>query len=288
MQLLTDRQLREVTRLINDYHSAFVVNIGLGDIIPDDDVKRLKKMGLIDLMPKSLAEDAFMFGFLADALSESKAKKMSYDGFKQWLKFQKPALSHEEMAAVKHIRRSLATHVRGIGGKMDKGTHEVLVEADQDLRRRLAATVKRELIRGIEKRKSIAEIVNKLRKSTKESARDWQRVVATELNNAFQEGKLTTIMKANKGRDPRVFKRVKKSACAECKSAYLTKSGKPRVFKLSELLANGSNVGRSSDDRRASVESHHPWCQCELQEMPSGFEFNDKGTMVFRATRFGT
>jgi hypothetical protein len=218
MQTLSDNQLREVTRLIEDHHNAFLVRIGLSDALPKAAVDRLLALGLVtkSQVKRSYLEDAFSFGMLADAFEESKAKNMPFDHFREWLMRQPLPMSQEERVAVKHLKRSMATHLRGLGNRVDKTTQEVLVDADQDLRRRLAATVKRELVQGIERRKSIGEVVAALRKSTEDYVRDWQRIAVTEVNNAFQEGKLATIQKANKGRDPWVFKRVKPDACPEC------------------------------------------------------------------------
>jgi hypothetical protein len=283
MQALSDRQLKEVSRIIDDHHSAFLVQIGLGDTLPEEQVTRLLKTGLITKaqVKRGLIEGAFLFGFLADSMEELKLKDMSYSDFKHFITQKSVPLSAEETMAIKHLKRSVATHLKGLGGRIDQSTQEVLVDADQDLRRRLAAVVKRELVQGIEKRKSLNEVVGALRKATNDHAHNWHRIVVTEVNNAFQEGKLATIQKSNKGRDPWVFKRVRKGACEECKSAYLTKSGTPRVFKLSELLATGTNVNRVRADRQPTVKSHHPWCQCELQEMPPGFKFDRSGKLVY-------
>lgn len=283
MQTLSDRQLREVTRIIDDHHTAFIIQIGLGDFVPPEQVNRLVRLGLVSKsqVKKGFTEDAFAFGFLADALAESKAKNMDLGAFKEWLAHRSVPLGREERAAVKSLRRSVFTHIKGLGGRVDKHTQQVINDADQDLRRRVAASVKRELVEGVEHRKAIGEIVGALRKATQRYTQDWSRIAVTEMNNAFQEGKLATIQKSNKGRDPWVFKRVRPDACKECKHAYLTKSGAPRLFRLSELLAAGSNVDRARGDRRPTVKSHHPWCQCELQEMPPGFEFDSKGRMRY-------
>lgn len=283
MQSLSNKQIRDVSRIIADHHTAFLINIGLGEFVPQAEVTRLRKAGLLRGGPalKSLAQDAFTFGILSDALEESSNKNLTYPAFKEWLKHRPAPLSSEERAAMNHLKRSMFTHITGLGNTIDKTTQEVLVEADKDLRRRLASHVQRELVSGIEKRKTLNEIVSSLRKATHQYTRDWTRVAATELNNAFQEGKLSTIQKANKGKDPMVFKRVSPAACHECKHLYLTKSGEPRVFRLSELLAAGSNVGRKRDDRRAVIGAVHPWCACELQEMPHGFEFGKDGNLTY-------
>lgn len=288
MQVLSDRQLQDISRMVQDHHAAFLIQIGLGDTLPEETVQRLLRLGLVSKsqVKAGLLNDAFLFGMLADALSESKAKNMDYAAFKEWVAQREMPLGQEERAALKHLKRSLASAIVGLGNRVDRHTHEVLVDADKNLRRRLAGEVKRELVQAVEKRKALGEVATALRKATGQYSRDWTRVAVTELNNAFQEGKLATIQKSNKGRDPLVFKRVRPDACEECKEAYLSKGGVPRVFKLSELLAAGSNVGKARHERRATVSSLHPWCQCELQELPPGFSFDRRGRMVYAG--FGT
>lgn len=282
MQTLSDRQLREITRLIEDYHTAFAVNVlGLGDVIDPGEVDRLKRLGLVSSTAKSLPEDAFLFGLLSKELGDAKSKGMSYSEFKKHLKTNPWPLSQEERFAVKHLKRSLFTHVKGLGNTVDKRTQQVLVDADQALRRRLASTIQHTIITGLERRKTVSEIAGELRRSTKDYARDWLRIVSTEVNNAFQEGKLQKIMKANVGRDPLVFKRPRPDCCEECAEAYTLDGSVPRTFHMSELVNNGSNVGRAKAVRKAVVGSHHPWCQCELLELPVGFEFDRKGRMVY-------
>jgi hypothetical protein len=283
MPLLSDRQLADVSRIIEDNHTAFLIQIGLGDQVPPEQVQRLVRLGLVSKaqVKAGLLDDAFLFGLLADSLEESKAKHMEYEQFQQWAARHEVPLGQEEREAVKSLKRSMATHLKRLRSQVEDDTQETLVEADQLLHQRMAATVTHKLTQGVEQRKSVAEVASALKKATGQYARDWTRVAVTELNNAFQEGKLATIQKSNKGRDPDVFKRVKKSACKECKEAYLTKSGAPRVFKLSQLLANGSNIGRHRHDRRATIKSHHPHCCCELQELPPGFEFDSQGRMRY-------
>ena len=83
--------------------------------------------------------------------------------------------------------------------------------------------------------------------------------------------------------DPWVFKRPRHDSCEACKEAYLQKDGKtPRLFRLSALAANGTNVGRRRPERQPVIESLHPFCRCELNFLPPGFEFDATGTMRLR------
>lgn len=283
---LSDAQVRRLQRTIQDKHKAFLVEIGLGDQLDEEEVARLVRLGYVDpsVATKSFADDAFLFGYFLDALKESGQRAMTYASFQKFMK-ERGGLTPEETAAVRAVKKGFANHIMGLGNRMAEGASGVVIEADKQMRRRLDAAVNSETVRGIEKRKSLAEIATGLRQVTKDAARDWLRIASTEVNNGFQEGKLALIQKSNKGKDPLVFKRVREDACDECKDAYLLDSGKPRVFRLSELLAHGSNVGKSRAERRATVGSFHPWCTCELQQVPEGFDFDDSGDMRYVGLR---
>ena len=65
-------------------------------------------------------------------------------------------------------------------------------------------------------------------------------------------------------------------------AGHLEKDGKtPRVFKLTELMGNGSNVGRKHNDRRPVVQSFHPYCACRLSELEPGFGFGADGLVEY-------
>lgn len=283
MQALSDRQVSEITRLIRDHHLAFTVNILGKSAVSDKDFQRLVKSGYVhSSATKSLPQDAFTFGELSDALKEMQAQGMDYTTFKKYVASHPVALGETERFAVKHLRRSFANHIGSIADDMVKSVNQSIVSGDQQLQRKLASTVKSALISGIEKRKTVQEIARDLQRHTKDYAHDWLRTASTEMNNAFQEGKAQVILKAaGADYDPTVFKRPRPDCCEECVAHYLTKSGVPRLFKLSELLAHGTNVGRNKELRKSVVGSHHPWCQCELHEMPAGFEFDKRGNMTY-------
>ena len=55
---------------------------------------------------------------------------------------------------------------------------------------------------------------------------------------------------------------------------------KPRIFLLSELEANGTNVGRKRRDWLPTVGAVHPWCREILLDIPKGWGFNDAWEIV--------
>ena len=74
-------------------------------------------------------------------------------------------------------------------------------------------------------------------------------------------------MRQNPGSDPLVYKDVYVGACRHCIALYLTDGlgSASRLFKLSVLVANGSNIGRKVKDWRATVDGVHPFCRCLLR-----------------------
>lgn len=68
--------------------------------------------------------------------------------------------------------------------------------------------------------------------------------------------------------------------CSWCKRLHIGPDGNPRIFKLSTLIAHGDNTGRSKPEWEAVVGITHPYCQCELFYIASGWGFDEDGELV--------
>lgn len=79
-------------------------------------------------------------------------------------------------------------------------------------------------------------------------------------------GEVDAIVERNKGKSANeiyVFKRVNQDAalCPSCKKAYLVDGTQiPKVFKLSELQANGTNYGKKSSEYLPTITPLHVNC----------------------------
>jgi hypothetical protein len=109
-----------------------------------------------------------------------------------------------------------------------------------------------------------------------------QRLAATEMQFAREEGAAHELQRGRDPKDVRVAKMPTPDACKDCVRLHLTdgKGSAPRIFKLSELQANGTNVGRNRQAWEATVGPVHPWCECALLEVPDGWGFDEHGAMV--------
>ncbi|MCK4858015.1 MAG: hypothetical protein KAT58_08610, partial [candidate division Zixibacteria bacterium] len=276
--LLTLDQLREVRQIVEDHHHAFVANvIDLAAVAPDI-VKRLKAKGMIAPEVESI-KDSYLYGQLVASLESAKVAKMSYGEFKKYLARNPIPLSAAEHHAVQMAQMSAAQYCAGLGNRVNLDTGAVLIEADAKLRARMVEEITDATAQNIARRQSVKSLKTDLGWIAKDWARDWTRIAVTEKQNAMQHGQADSYRKQY-GDDVLVAKRVLAGACQHCMRVYNDPNGQPRIFKLSTLEANGTNVGRKAADYRATLGPLHPFCVCATVRIPAGWGFDAKGDLV--------
>lgn len=284
MSILTPLQLQQVKDLVDDLHKWFLIRVLGESAVSASDRRKLKAKGYTWGAPLDTPLNAYQFGVLADQLRrQGKKVPFTYQEFRKFLKENPIPMTVSERESVAHINRSITVYTEAMADEVKGTTGAILVNAEKKMRRKLEGALKRELSEGVEKRKTVKEVASALREATKDYATNFERIASTELNNAYQEGVLHGIQTQNKGRDPLVYKLPRPDACSECADHYLHDgSKKPRVFRLSELLANGSNVGRKRAERKPVIDSAHPWCRCQLFELPPGFDLDANGNQIWQ------
>lgn len=298
MALLTPQQLETIQQIISDYHQAFAVGTLGPDVIAADDLQRLIDTGILpqDLMhvfqpapgesaPEAMnvLDHAYQYGALkGDRTMRARAQKMDYDAFQEHLEKTRDQLSAVERQAMGFARYSAGQHIVGMGDRHAFEVGVAIRDEDAEQRQRYMGTVRRELEDNIDKRQSWRKLASELGHRTQDWSRDLQRVAATEKQAAMQEGAARAMARNRDPDDIRVFKRPDPDACKDCIRLHLTAGpgSPPRIFKMSELTANGTNVGKKRADWQATVYPVHPWCACELGELPEGWGFDEEGTML--------
>ena len=98
-------------------------------------------------------------------------------------------------------------------------------------------------------------------------ARNISAGINSLANSVFQQGLIAQMLQ---GRDPdEVFitKVVYPGACKYCIQTYLTPSGAPRVFRLSDLIANGDSLQRKPAEYKPVFGGLHYNCRCTNLEV---------------------
>ncbi len=299
LSLLTPAQLETLKRIVQDYHLAFALGVYGPDSIPPAETARLISMGIVpeDLalvftprpgeeapLAMRLTDLAYQYGQqLGDARQRDAVTKMGADEFLEHLEATRAELSPVDRQAMAWARYNAGQHVRGMGDRISLQLGTVVLDADAEQRRKYLGVIQRELEESIDKRATWRELASEIGHATEDWSRDMQRVAATETQFAMQEAQAREIAKhADDPDDVRVAKIPAPDACPDCVRLHLTAGpgSPPRIFKLSELQANGTNVGRKRAAWKAVVGPVHPWCGCELVEVPGGWGFDEDGNMV--------
>lgn len=144
-----------------------------------------------------------------------------------------------------------------------------------------------ELMDDLVKESTIGKLKQKLKDISGDGNRDWMRVAITEMSNAIGVASVDRIVAENLERDMGdifVYRITVNDArtCKWCRRFYNDTDGTPRVYKLSTLLNNGSNYGKSTQDWQPVAGATHPNERCsQTIELKPGWKLNQGGGVTY-------
>lgn len=169
-------------------------------------------------------------------------------------------LSGQETATYAHVQSRVGTYVTKLSE-----------EAKAKVREIVQASVGEGL--------SATQLMLRLSSAFRGQSRDWLRVARTEMQAANNEAVATQALEED-GPTARVARVPEHDACEKCLELYLDSSGKPRIWELSDLIANGTNFGRKQSQWQATLYPLHSNCRCGLVRVPPGYEFDASWNLV--------
>lgn len=292
-RLLSKKQVRDIETLIRETHQLFMVELGGDTAILPEELSRLRDKGKLPVPRLSLIKRAYEYGLMAGRQGAEQDETISLGAFMAFLNSAKASLSAKDQRTVNDVTDHMVSHVNGMSLDLQRRFSKTLADADRHARRLRDHAMDKITSEGAARREGIRDVAAKLRKVTQDLRRNWTMFAATEMNNWIQEGKAAAIRARSDERDPLVFKRPRPDACPYCKVLYLEANGiTPRVFRLSDLVANGNNhdrkpnrpmlQGEAATEWKPVLDSVHPFCRCTLQEMAPGYGFDSKGKLIWR------
>jgi hypothetical protein len=223
-------------------------------------------------------DEMFRLGLLAEALGQDIVRGMPYSKLKKYLSSGNLLpLTAAERNALSAVKFQAYNDIKGLGNRVSHDFSQVFVEADQKLRSAYENLIRDEAEKAVLLRKTSKELASVLRGKTLDWSRDFDRIADYIMHSALDSGIAQQILKTH-GPDAEVYKDVYPGACKQCSKAYLTAGigSRPKIFKLREILANGSNIGKKQDEWLPVIGPHHPWCRCTLQQKPMDTEWSDE------------
>lgn len=242
---------------------------------PSDSI--LEKLGLPKEI-KDLITDSYKYGKLGVIESKS-LEKMSETEVDKLINNLR--LTPAQKRAVEFSQINTQVHLDSLQSRITSTVVSLAVQEQKTM----YETVKKIVPKAMADNTPRYKVIQQLRETSQDWERDWHRVAHTEMWNAKCNGEAQSIASgesplSSKGDETRVYKLPAPNACNMCKKLYLEPGGtKPIVWKLSDLMANGTNYGLKQADWKAVVGTIHPNCMCPLSILPDGYHLNDDGSI---------
>jgi len=275
-------QIQDMLSILKRYELVFVAGqLGL-DFLSQSDKDILLAIG-IDLNKyknkKGIIEHAFLFGILAEAIGDARAKKMTYAQFQRFLSSGNfIPLTEEEEFALQTVKQRAYTDITNLGSRMRTGLSNVVLNNNQQSLL-VQKMIKEKTIKSVELRLGARGLAADLAETSKDWEVDWLRIAYYLTHEAYNSGRAQSILKQY-GSKAEVWFDVYPGACQRCKELYLTDpenpDSEPIVFKLSDIIANGNNIGRKVKEWLPTISPIHPYCRCTINNKKPNFAWNSE------------
>lgn len=284
MKILSDEQLKKIASILED-HIGLILYITNGQHKPNKII--LKKLGLPENIT-DIIKNSFVLGKLIQMMKSKEIRKMTYEELKE--KAKEIELTKVEENSLNFARQNAGRYVTALGRRIADNIDLSISQASHDANLEVAQrqAINQSVQEAIIKQETRSKLTSELGHNTGDWTRDWRRVAHTEIWNAKLQGEVLSIVQGNsiysntKGGDTLVFRRPSPDACNHCKRLYLERDEKtPKIFKLSELINNGTNVGKKVGDWAPITGTTHPNCSCPIAVLPDGFGFDENGELQF-------
>lgn len=285
---LTPKEILELQEIVDNQVLKFSVQNITSAYLTNDEIIRLKRMGISPENITPTIENAFKFGMISQAVGRKNAKDLTFQKIKTSLQSNKfLPLDYREKKALESLKFQAYHEIRGLGNRFNSDLNRILIEVDKKQRAEYEKVIQDAATKTIKDRGSVKYMSSLIGHKTGDWARDLDRISDFILHNAHDTGRAYQIKDTYKDSDPTgdkvmCYKMVFDQACQSCVKIYLTngEGSAPRIFSVNELIANGTNIGRKKDDWKPVIGSTHPYCRCEMEALGVGeFEWDDKKQM---------
>lgn len=272
-------RIKELRRLVR-LHANWLLFVTVGrDILSDAEFSELEAYGKLPLdKPVSLIDKAYFLGRI-----RAVKKKAEYAQV-QYTEVEKEPISELEKLVLEQARIKAGSFFKRLATELDSavsdGSNVIFSEA-----------LGEETASAIEQNLSADQFASQLAARFQQGLKkDWLRVARTELHRAKTSGQAQAILNKvdiyahNGGPGANVSVVPGPNCCVDCSKLYLDDSGNPKIFKLADLLAAGSNsdpgvvhtkTGGIHTKWKATLPPLHPNCGCTLQFVPPGYSWKD-------------
>lgn len=280
--VFTHQQILQMLNLLDKSRLIFIAQqVGLNYLTPAE--KFILTQAGVDLNKftnnNGIIEHAFLFGILAEAIGDKRAKNMSYADFTKFLASgQFIPLTEAEEFALDQIKGRAYSDITNLGQRMKNTLSNAALKNNQSRAAAVAQVIRGKAIKAIELRKSSRQLAAELAEASQDWEVDWLRIAYYLMHEAYNTGRAQSILKTY-GQNAEVYFDVYEGACKECRELYLEDPddihSKPKVFKLVDVIQNGSNINVKRQNWKPTISPTHPYCRCTINYKDPKYDWDE-------------
>lgn len=275
--------IEKIREIIGKHYARLAVSVLGRDALSEKELKELEAQGIDTSNKDSLLSLVYNHNFInhpVDDISPKSVEDMKSQQSVQGLtpkgeahEYTLENINDKTKQYIEKLKLDMMTKVEAI---IRENNDSYKMDALQNLDRQ-------DVLDELMKESSLGKLKQKLKDTSGEGSRDWLRVAITEMSNAIGIASVDRIVSDNRDSDldeVYVFRITVKDAktCKWCRRFYDDDDGSPKLYRLSSLLANGSNYGKKTDEWQAVIGATHPNERCsQVNELKPGFALTPDG-----------
>ena len=284
--VLSKEQIEYIKKIIEQHFNSFIFkNIGASELNTEQ-IRELEASNMDIAKLQDNFRDAYILGKIEGNVGGEGQKYNNYADFQKDIFNRMKGLTQQDQFAIDHIKHNAGEYISNLKNNIsNKIVGEILSENREAHFDILNEIVKPTFQQAIEESKNIQEIISDLRDKTQDFTTNFDRIVKTELAMAHNYGSVRAIGDRNRGKnndDILVYIQIvdDSATCKFCRSFYI-EDGRPKIYRLSEILKNGTNYGKKQVDWLPVIPPVHPNCRCKVLELLQGWTLNESGQLEF-------
>lgn len=278
--------IEKIRKIIEKHYAMMTVSVLGAQVFSGDELRKLEEAGIDTSNRESMLAAVYYHNFINNPLS-----KLSPQNLKEMRMQQNHPGMKPESAATKYSVESINDRTKQFIDKLkaDVSTRlENIIRENNDQYKfnALNDPERTSIADDLMKESSLGKVKQRLRDSSKDGNRDWQRVALTEMSNAIGIGSVDRIAQDNAGADLEdiyVYRVIVGDAltCKFCRRFYGDVGDAPKLYRLSTLLANGSNYGPSSSWKPVVGATHPNTRTSQIIELRPGYAVLPGGSVTY-------
>lgn len=283
----TKETIEKIRKIIEKHYSAMTISALGSQVFTKEELEKLARLGVDVSNRQSLLDLIYYHNFLnspvtpksppsvQDARAQQSQPGILPEGAAN--AYTVSSLNEKTKQLIEKLRSDTIARIEGI---IRDNNDAYKFDALQNLDRT-------DIADALVKESSLGKVKQRLRDTSGDANRDWQRVALTEMSNAIGVGSADRIVTDNRDRDLNevyVYRVIVGDAltCKHCRKFYGDVGRPPKLYRLSTLLQNGSNYGLKQDAWKPVVGATHPNTRTsQIIELKPGFAVRPGGAVTY-------